>query len=177
MAVTTNFRVEQLPFRGYDDPSLPSGAWVAHGLASGDGTGGNLEVGLLLQLSGDPLSSRLYNLEQVRAHDGAGVAQNGLMFIQNLGHLTANRPLPGRFYAFEMVLGPPGAAATAFNVLNRPIFLGAPSAAGDVAALVFRILNAAGQALVITAYGYIWEPRSILAPGGLQRPVNGLWGA
>lgn len=180
MAITTNFRVEVLPWRGFDNPALPSGAYVGHAFVVGDGTGGANTVTFLFQFSGDPLSSRLYNLEQFWARGSATVQSedSGQIIVQNMGHLTPDRPIPdSRLMNFQYRFGANTIALQTDGMLPRPLFLGAPSAANLACGIAFARTNVDGEANGVTIYGYIWQPRSLLAEGGLQRPVGGLWGA
>ena len=59
-----------------------------------------------------------------------------------------------------------------------PIFLGARLRDADtLAALDIGTLNlTATRAISVSMMGYRWEARSKLALGGLQRPVNALFG-
>jgi len=176
MAVQTNFRIDQLPWAGYDEPGLPTGAWVAEGTVTGvDGVGSQV-IGILIQLASDPLSSRLYNMEQVILSKTASTDEVVGCRINNMGHLTPDRPLSQRNFSIPMIVA--GADFSANNpTLSRPIFLGAPSGAGLECGLSFRIDDAAAIVLIVSVQGYIWEPRSLLAPGGLRRPVGSIYGS
>jgi len=177
MSIAATFRIETLPWRGYDDPGLPAGAWVAQANLDSDMSGGNNTIQFLFQLSADPLSSRLYNLEQWTIGAGATTDTTCRMQITNMGHLSTDRPLGSRSFAIPLLASPPAAGIdSAAQPLRRPIFLGAPSAAGNTAQIEFIIDNVSGLSQNVSVYGYIWEPRSILAAGGLRRPVEGLFG-
>jgi len=176
MSLVTTFRIETSPWAGFTEAALPTGVWVAQGTAPGDGSGGFLSASFLLQLAGDPLSSRIFNLEQLSAHVGSGTGGEGSLRIHNLGHLTQDRPMADRIYSLFFRNFPTSASGLDQSLMNLPIMLGAPSSVGDVANVDVEFTNSTPQNLVATLWGYIWEPRSILAAGGLQRPATAIFG-
>jgi len=177
MAVTVTFRVETRPWRGYDDPSLPAGSWFAEGSAPGDGTGGALTVDLLFKFSGQALNGNLFNLEAMSIFAIPGTVTSCVVSTARLDFLSPSRPAAGKLFVVPLLLGLTGAgSASGLQELNSPVFLGAAVEAANTAALRFQTDNGVGSLLNINAGGYFWEPRSLLAPGGLNRPPNGLYG-
>jgi len=57
----------------------------------------------------------------------------------------------------------------------RGVFLGGQVSAGVVTRVGFRTTNVTGTVLAFNAQGYYWGPRSILADGGLRRPLDGMY--
>jgi len=58
-----------------------------------------------------------------------------------------------------------------------PLFLGSVAPVASLAATIeVGADNIDATSFTVTIQGYIWEPRSIQAPGGLRRPVDSLYG-
>ena len=176
MAVTAPVRVELLPWRGFDDPAFPSNAWIAQRSTDGDASGGNIANRIIFQLATDALSARLYNIEQLHISQVTNAVIQAQIEIVNMGHLAVDRALTDYRYALALNAGA-SAGGISPSSLNHPLFLGAPNMAGAQSHVGIEIPNAgAGETLIVTAWGYVWEPRSILAPGGLQRPLGSPFG-
>ncbi len=175
MAVTVNARIDTMPWRGFDDPSLPAAGWIGQQNGVGDGSGGNIGIRFFFQLSAEPLSARIYNVEQIHIAQLSNAVVQAQIEVVNMGHRTQDRPLDD--YRYALVLNP-GASAGGSDpaILKHPLFLGAPNAAGQDCRISVEVPNAVGQELEVTLWGYWWEPRSILAPGGVQRPATSPWG-
>lgn len=180
MSVIVTARIEQTRWAGFDEPGFPSGVYIASSIVFGDGSAGFIQNSFLFQLSAEALSARLYSLEQIQMHTGLVGGQVGDLAIIRMGQLSANRVLPDRGYSFQLGATGSGSFAEALDmntgVLLRPLFLGAPNTRSNTAEVQFSILNGVGEALRTTIMGYIWEPRSLLEPGGLQRPATSIFG-
>lgn len=172
------FRVELMPWRGYDNPSLPAGVWLAGGQVTGDATGGFNSAQFLFNLANEEASARQWNLEQFQVRNGGtaiGDIEEGQMRINNMGQFTIDRALFLRTYHFRLPVGQFD-SSTPVNVMSQPIFLGSLNLPGGTANIEFAIPNTNGGSISAVAWGYMWEPRSLMAEGGLQRPVGSLFG-
>ncbi len=178
MSVAIAFRVETRPWRGYDDPGLPTGLWLGQGTQVGDGTGGVNQIDLVFKLSGQALDGRVWSLDQLSVASGVSADVSGTLITQNMDFLSPSRALASVQWTFTLLNGVTnGDAQTPLNALTKPIILGAANSVGLGAALRCQVDNADPGALTVTAGGYIWGPRSVLAEGGLRRPAQGMFGA
>jgi len=164
------------PWRGYDDPGLPSGMWVAQGTIIGDATGGFTQVSFNFHIAGAPLSARFYNLEQLEVHKNNDAAQ--LMGLTLVNFDVAPIGVPNR--VIQLSLSPTDVqtdAAALDNVaVDLPLFLGRTITAGLATQLIVSGVNVDAVSLNAMAQGYTWEQRSVQAPGGLRRPTDSLYG-
>ena len=180
MVVQGTFRVDVRPYTGYEDPSLPIGAWVAQGGIAGDASGGDLFMTFNFASDDDAQVTELYNLEQMAIDTtNAASVETAMMDVLNMDQLSFNRPLTDARYAIRLE-----DTISGFGVALRgidgtpplPIWLGAPSRVEGPKGLRFQFDNLDLQLYSIILQGYIWGPRSVLAPGGPRRPVGGLYG-
>lgn len=179
MAVSGNFRVETRPFSGYRDPALPIGSYIAQAGIAGDASGGGLFINFLFQLSADRRVTELYNLEQISIDTDANLAQRGLISTLNMDSLSPTRPASPQKWSFVTSQDSVSDSALLISdLLNHPIWLGSPAlpSGSSAAGLRLAFLNVDLRLYAATIQGYIWGPRSVLAPGGPQRPVNGFFG-
>lgn len=178
MSITTESRVEMRPWNGFEDPGLPEGAWVASDIVSGDGSGGFMRVNFNFFLANDPLSSRMFSLEQWSAGFGTSLLGDALGLIQITGfdRLTTARLMQDRFYAFDLIDTLLVATAARPEQFPRSIWLGPPGEAGTGAAVSFQTANLNTVGMRVTAQGYVWGPRSRLAAGGPRRPPGPVFG-
>lgn len=179
MSVLVEDRVERRSWRGYDDPGLPVGMWVGEVEATGDASAGFVQLSLLFQIAADPLSAFLFNLEQIMiSHDNEGGGTDiATLSAVRLGFLTDSRPFAAsQRWNFQLDNSGPRDVPAFANALTRPLFLGRPTTRGNTATLEAQLLNVNLVGYTMQAQGYVWEPRSILAPGGLRRPTDSLFG-
>lgn len=177
MAVATTTRIQNRPFRAFEDPGLPQGLWVAATTLSGDASGGLANIQVLFQLSAEPLSGLYYNLEQWSFSDD-GIDSGGPdieVNVVNLDFVTPATPIAQWSWGSVRHIGA-GKPGNSSNSMPRPLFLGTPNAPGNTAQVIFGTDNVNGSFYRCVAQGYIWGPRSVLAPGGLRRPVDGIYG-
>lgn len=180
MSVTLNLPVRRLPFRGYDDPSLPSGIWWGAGSIVGDASGGTALIRFNFKTEAQPVSGDQWNVERVSAFSGPGTSGIGMTMIP-VG-LSPSRSFPGAEPLYRFALSGQGSglnqSALGEDHPLMPVFLGATRGGADtLSAVGFTISNpTATDSFSVTAMGYIWEARSILANGGLNRPPHGLFG-
>jgi len=168
--------IVQRPWRGYDEPGLPVGMWVAQGTIIGDGSAGFTQVSFNFHTALQALSGRFFNLEQLEVHRNDDAAALGALTLVNFD--LAPIGVPNR--VIQMSLSPTDSqtdAAALDNVaVDLPLFLGRTIAAGLATQLIISGINVNAVSLNAMGQGYIWEPRSTLAPGGLRRPVDSLYG-
>ena len=169
-------------WRGYDDPGLPSGMWYGWVQGTGDVSGGSIILDVTLEpAEAGPvvpgLSGVHYSLENIVVQSTFNSTTNGILRLINL-----TPPEAGALYTKQYTVGysanEPGDAAMLIGtqLLQRPLFLGSRQLVSTVAALRFEVDNTDAEVIVFWAEGYLWEARSISAPGGLRRPVDSLYG-
>lgn len=179
MTIVVDIPIRRLPYRGYDDPSLPVGIWWGSGVLVGDASGGTQQIRFLAKVEGDPVSGDMLNLEQIMAFVSTSTATSA--FLSPVG-FSPSRELPGvdALYRFQLdnLSSALGNSAIGHEHPKLPIFIGATRGGADtLSTIAFGITNlTATDSLSVSMMGYIWEARSLLAPGGLQRPPNGLFG-
>ena len=176
MSVSQDVQVRPRMWRGYDDPGLPIGTYFASFTIIGDGTGGTMQVNFIYKNAGQPANGNFYNIEQLNAFiTVAAPAQAG--FIRALNFETLDAPLPiEQQWRFLFSLSLP-AASSITELQQIPIFLGQTDRifATQSSAQV-GTANAAIVAMGASIQGYIWSARSVMAQGGLRRPVDALYG-
>jgi len=180
MAVSANFRVDTRPFSGYADPALPIASWIAQGGVAGDASGGAVIMNFLFQQSADKRITEMYNVEQASLDTSDNLLRRVGLETLNMDALSPDRPASPQkwFLDVNSVTGISGTALNVRDLAGLPIWLGAPflPAGSSAAGLRFQFSNIDLILYAITVQGYIWGPRSVLAPGGPQRPPNGFLG-
>lgn len=175
MTIRTNFRTEMRPFTGYDDPALPVGAWVAQGSITGDVSGGFVQMTFLFQFGQQEHNSQLYSVERAYIEVGEAAVTDHVGFIQtrNMDRMAPGRALFQRWAIRTLTDGSNNSVSAFASQAGFPMWLGQPFAAllECGVEVQFENINLAGFACVLQ--GYVWGPRSIIAPGGPQRPPNG----
>jgi len=152
--------------------------YFAQNAVTGDGSGGNMTVIFEFKGEGEPVSGRFFNLEQWSAHRSGVVTSGGSMQATNFETLGPVG-LVNRNWRFEIEsngagVSPPRQQDSRIPI---PLFLGSVAPIASLAAsLDFAIPNTTATSWVVTIQGYIWEPRSVQAEGGLRRPVDSLYG-
>jgi len=176
MTATADFPVTQRPWRGYTDPGLPVGMWIAQGTILGDASGGNQIINFVFKGEGEPLGARFYNVEQVEAHmtRNIGATVNAAMVLTNFD-IVGPTGLVNRIVRVPLDTDGVTDSALTITSLHLPIFLGRPQLVDLPTELTLRAFNTLNETLFFTAQGYIWEPRSLLVEGGLRRPVDSLY--
>lgn len=151
--------------------------YLASTSVTGDASGGRMTVQFIFRPEGTPVSGRFYNIEQIDVMRTGG-ASSGVLQSFNFeavgptGLVNFERPLRviddnGNF----------GNALDLFQGPKLPLFLGSGQAVASLEAQVnIGFTNTLGVVLAAAIQGYIWEPRSILAVGGLRRPIDSLYG-
>lgn len=176
MSVVANFPVLQRPWRGYADPGLPVGMWIAQGTVLGDATGGTQNVRFVFKTEGEPLGARFYNLEQLEVHSTLAGLAVGDLTLENFDIVGPTGLVNRRMHlAFESD-GFTNASLKDGDGPKLPKFLGRPQLVGLPTQLQVTVNNTLNETLFFTGQGYIWEPRSLLEDGGLRRPLDSLYG-
>jgi len=176
MTISAINGISPRPWRGYDDPGLPVGMYIAQNSVTGDGSGGRMIVIFQFKGEGEPVSGRFYNIEQINV-----IASDQ---TTKLCHLVAINwetlgpvGLVNRRWRFELEDDDANSAINDQIYLPLPLFLGSVA---PVPSLAAQIEVATGNINLVsftaTIQGYIWEPRSVQAEGGLRRPVDSLYG-
>lgn len=177
MTVSVIAHVQQRPWRGYDDHGLPVGMYIAQGLVTGDATGGNMLVIFQFRGEGVAASGRFFNVEQVECQHSVAALKTCSLQATNWD-LTGAAGLINREWMFALEDNDNTIAAmTTFKQLPLPIFMGITAPVPALAAqLRISTNNVDLTTLTATIQGYIWEPRSVMAEGGLRRPIDSLYG-
>lgn len=182
MSVLTRFRVDYRPYSGYTEPAFPISGWIAQGGAVGDASGGTLIMDFNFMEGEDiPRIALLFNLEQISMDTTGGVTEEALMETRNMDNLSPARAASPQKWSWQVTQAIPG-VSTIRNDDNHkgglPIWLGAPNqdAPSAEGGLRFTWDNSDLRLYAITIQGYRWGPRSVLAPGGPQRPPFGYFG-
>ena len=177
MTIAVSNAISIRPWRGYDDPGLPVGMYFAQNAVTGDASGGDMVILFEFKGEGEPVSGRFFNVEQINIFHSSGTSKSG--HIQALNWETIGPVgLVNRHWRFELEPDLSGASAMTDQIyFPLPLFLGSVAPVASLAAdLQVAIDNIDLTSLVATIQGYIWEPRSVQAEGGLRRPVDSLYG-
>lgn len=177
MSVVVADAINIRPWRGYDDPGLPVGMYFAQNSVTGDATGGGQTVIFEFKGENEPVSGRFFNIEQMNAFFSDVNTRAASMLINNFETLGPVG-LVNRQYRLQLENNLNSVAAlNADTFLPLPLFLGSVAPVASLAAQVeFRVPNVDLTSWVVTIQGYIWEPRSVQAEGGLRRPTDALYG-
>lgn len=174
MSVITQEVIETFPWGGGLQPGWPIGTWRWDAVALGDASAGVRELDIVIQsaLSGQPLTTNLYNIEQLALFDGDNNAKNCRMSVLTLGkHNVVQR------WVLELLSATDVGAALSIEHAKavRGLFWGGQSVAGVSAVVAIDVDNVDGQNFGGVAMGYIWEGSVNNVPGGPVRPVPSLW--
>jgi len=178
VSVFGDFRIDTRPYSGYLDPSLPVATYIAQGTLLGDGTGGVLEISFLYQRADDAQISEMFNLEQIAVDTSRDGPIPVTMRLLGMDALAPNRLAFGQIWSLTLEDRFSGATDSALppGALPRPLWFGAPNREEGNGLVRFTFANADTELYAVTIQGYMWGPRSVLAPGGPQRPVGSLFG-
>lgn len=175
MTVIAAVTVLQRPWKGYEDPGLPVGMWIAQGTILGDASGGDARIFFIFKPEGDPLGARFYNLEQLEVHSTRVGTVDGALIINNFDIISGTGLVNRRIHLILRSDGISNAQLDTSSV-KLPIFIGRPQLVDLEAQLQVNFQNFLMETLFFTGQGYIWEPRSLLEDGGLRRPLDSLYG-
>lgn len=172
MTIIAVAEVQHLRYRGFDEPQFPTGIWRAQKTVTGDGSGGQASIQLDFSKASQAFNSQLYSLEQLMmSHSVAG--QNAEMRLANFDQSEVVPVYTVVILANEGTI--PAAISAEQVEAYRALWLGQANVADTAQSLTFSIDNGNGEVTSVLAYGYVWSARSINAPGGPQRPPQGLF--
>ncbi len=176
MAVSVEGPIFIRPYRGFDNPALPVAHWMAAEFLLGDLTGGSADFTIFFKPGGQPLSGRLFNLEELLF--SSSINTEPPVSLQTIGMDRFNALLGPSTWdqSFQLQQGNFESTQPATLSLAFPAFLGAAVSVPTAAALQATVANTNGNFNRLRAMGYIWEARSLLAEGGPQRPATSLYG-
>jgi len=168
--------VEYRPYSGYDDPSLPTGRWIGKARGTGNATGGSVFLSLLFTRAEEPRMANLYNVEQI-AFDIEVVGDfDGQLRTLNMDTLSPVRAAPEQRWACPLTSDGANNSAVSLTVLaGLPLWLGTPNLNNADSGIRFESPNQDMEDFNVLAQGFVWGPRSVLAPGGPQRPIGAMF--
>lgn len=176
MSVTERSFIRRRRFTGFMDPRFPIGFWWGAGESTGDGSGGFLRHAL--DFAGVSIrDAQLYSLEQIDQLRSSSTSAGDFEILTD-GFDDLDRT--GTDWDMVVQAIQPGSSAILLGATRdlsalRGYFLGNPAISSPPANLSVAVTNVNLATLRIRAQGYIWDPRSILADGGPQRPPTGLY--
>lgn len=177
MSVAANARVFTRPYTGYEDPGLPVGAYIGQAVITGDASAGVSQLNFLFQFGQDALNSQIYSLEHFSAESNASANEELLFQPINMDRLTPQAVLPPTRWSVPLIADGVGSAVARLEALNGlPLWLGSPNTALLECGIRFQVINTAMRVHTYMIQGYIWGPRSVIAPGGPRRPLAGFLG-
>ena len=176
MVVAIDFRVDVRPYSGYTDPSLPIAAWIAQGGVAGDASGGSVFMDFIFQDADNPQVTELYSLDQISFDTTGTAAREVALSTVNMDTLAPNRRASPQFWRFRTeTIATVGISALDFENPMLPLWLGSPNKDEGKGAIRLNVVNVDLLLYAATLQGYVWGPRSVLAPGGPRRPIGGLF--
>lgn len=175
MSVTIDAHVSPRSWRGFDDPGLPIGTWIGHNALIGDATGGTMAIQFVFKEEGQSVTGLFYSIEQFDVFISSQPVTN-FGAIRVLGFEQTPFIIGERHGHFFMdPTGPVFSGGHSFPA--TPYFLGQSHFLNGGGSFVrVSMDNITLTIMSAVLMGYIWEPRSIQAQGGLRHPVDGLWG-
>jgi len=174
VTIQVEFRFETRPYTGYVDPAFPIGAWIGSGRLLGNATGGVAQMNFLAQQSEAQRVTELYNIEQVAVSVDHNSTILAAMFTEQMDVLNPNvRATQVQRWRILLTSDSNDAIMSLGDLAGLPIWLGAPTDGGAAAGISFTFPNIDTRNYDVTVQGYIWGPRSMVAPGGPQRPPFG----
>lgn len=183
MSVESNADLRYRPW-SYDqvDKGLPAGVWFTQGGTTGDASGGHNEVTVVLREVADSLSGALFSLEFVslQATNLAATIEAKMVTLGldpiNLAGSPIQKSLSFSLIFTATVEEPQNTMRWGQNGFpERGLFLGRQAVAPAEARVRFQVINVDGSVFGVYATGYMWSPGAANAPGGLRRPVGGVF--
>lgn len=178
MTILAAFSYRRLIWGGGDDPRLPTGVWVGNGTVVGDASGGAQFVRINFGNEGDPISGEYFNLEQFSTLISEGTSRD--MFLRTVNMTPGPQDMFDRIWHYRVETLPGLGGNSGFGDIHPklPLFLGARLRDAEApGTLEFGTTNlTATTSITVSAMGYIWDARSVLVPGGLERPERSLFG-
>jgi len=168
MVVLATAPIIRLSWEGYENRALPIGAWKTDISATGDASGGTVQLSAQFTQAGAKASGLAYSVEQFAAQSTevteviCGARSSGFDQLFQIGmSLISN--------GFDALVDG--------RHLNLPWFLGQLQVpVSGQGLLTVTMTNTNTISYTVSLMGYVWSERSILARGGYQRPVTAPWG-
>ncbi len=179
MSVSARTVIVPRLWRGYLDPGLPAGGYIANLINVGDATGGQNTLAFDFKPQLEAASGRYYNIEQINMFATQASLRNISMQVnqfEEVGRISIST----RRERFRL-LGDDDGHATIDHGTGEPpplpYFLGKTTRTVSLFAEVeFGILNVNLVVVSVTIAGFIWDARSTMSAGGLRRPVDSIYG-
>lgn len=169
------------PFAGFDELWYPIGTWLAVLSVLGDASGGLMTVNIRMQNAGANAAALYWSLEQLMVNSTVAGPRSVRLQIVNMDPFPIQPSTGALNDNYHVLLDDAGGTSAAENMrlqdsqAGLPLFLGRPQPDGNNAGLAVDDANVTGTSLGVRAQGYVWSARSIVAPGGLRRPIDGLY--
>lgn len=177
MSVVGGRTIVKRQWRGYDNPSLPIGNYYCWATVLGDASGGTNTISIEYHPESQAAVTTFYSIEALELFTGqAADVRANMIAINFSGRLVEGAAANRQWTIFMDNHANGGAAALIDQGLKRPIFLGTPTQPNQRASLSIVTSNSNGDSVQIWIEGYIWDGRSMMAEGGLQRPLQSLYG-
>jgi len=174
MSVIIDAHVAPRSWRGFDSPGMPIGTWIGHNALIGDATGGTMTIQFVFKEEGQAVTGLFYSIEQFDIFTTSHLNTFGgirVLGFEQTPFIIGERH--GHFFLDPT--GPVFSGGHSFP--TTPYFVGQSHFLRSGGSFVtVTLTNQNITVLSAVLMGYIWEPRSILAEGGLQHPTTALWG-
>lgn len=167
-------------------PGFPLGVWSAADDDEGDATGGDITFQHIFRNTSNNLGdTNLYNIEHimVASQDLLQVAAQLTINGMDTGGLAPNFPHRPVDRVYSMNLFNTDSTTGFINARHAiecttPIWVGTYNGVEtDLGDMIVGLDNIDSIRVTVAVYGYYWAPDAVNAPGGIQRPPNGLWRA
>lgn len=165
MTVLFTIDIKRFPDQGFPDRRLPVATWRADLVVNGDVSGGSVQLRARFRQSPDPFSALAFSVEHIAAQS------------TNNGNVTLGFQTSGFDQLFQRGIGLSNELTGALidgGQLDLPWFIGVVKPANN-ALITLTYDNTNGATYTGTLAGYMWGQRSISAPGGYGRPIQGRW--
>jgi len=177
MSVNVTEQISPRMWAGWQNIAYPIGTYLSQVTSTGDATGGTNTLTFLFKTQNAPSSGRLYNIEQIDAFVTSEVQRDLSLQIEDFDQFGLFI-LSTRRYRSLLLSDGDGSAVIDRGALPRmPLFMGKEGRlASSISRVLLRTANINTVVFQGVIQGYIWEPRSLLADGGLRRPADVVYG-
>lgn len=183
MSIALSMRFTRHSWAMPQTPGFPQGVWSASADDEGDLSGGLISFQHIFRNQSNNLGdTNFYNIEHMMVATQDVAQQSARMQINGMDPGTGQpaTPLPvDRVYRLDLNdcdVGSGFDSALNTNVTTHPIWVGTYAGPDtDLGDVIVAAQNIDSIRVLVVLYGYFWAPDAINAPGGIQRPANGLW--
>lgn len=173
MTIITIAQVEYRADQGFNEPGLPTAIWRVSERAIGDVSGGLniLQINLKGQVEpvGEFFSLEELNLENETIGGDAPILGLEGMEVWGPGLIIRRWAIPD----VEVVGG--SDHMVELRRAHPKLFIGRAAGNTTSGTISVTVVNTNTEDLVVAMAGYVWSPRSILTPGGIRRPMSGMF--